>query len=397
MRGALVIALCATGCFSDRGVAIEVDVGDTGATSVELFIGRQPCNSNTGQCVIEPPGATCALSDPTWFRDDVHRVMTMVQGHTATFRLTSDTTRELPIVIAVGSTTSGELVGTATLTPLPVPANTAQIVTTTLTPAKPVMPTPPDPKNTEDRVQVWSNKQTPAGVCVQVEHWRPNAAVQRDAVVPANDPECNEGVSPGSLPTVPDCITPSSGFDACTLGVRLCDDASGAGCAALPKRLCVPDQLCKCTSDTCILGALSATSIPPVPTIDCTIPVDTIGTVCGPQSAEVDLGSRFHTSCEQPLLAMSTIPIGGFAPSAMINGVTITLGPNSERCKFTVTASGGVSGPLDGNNLGVVKLTTESSALLLPLHLRYATGCSGQGMFCTPPQDDNNRVWTCAQ
>ena len=90
-----MIALCVTGCFSDRGVAIEVDVGETGATSVELYIGKEACAENrpagVGCATILPPGAPASLGDDhVWFRDDSSRYVADVKGHTATFQLKAD-------------------------------------------------------------------------------------------------------------------------------------------------------------------------------------------------------------------------------------------------------------------------------------------------------------------
>ena len=66
MSGARTVALaltaCAAGCFSDRGLAIEVDVGDTGATTVELYIARHRCGESDNTDVdctgIAPPDGT---------------------------------------------------------------------------------------------------------------------------------------------------------------------------------------------------------------------------------------------------------------------------------------------------------------------------------------------------
>src|SRR5437868_9344279 len=62
------------GCFSDRGVAIEVDVGATGATSVELFLGKAACDSSDKAAgiactTIAPPDGTTPLDGSIWFRD----------------------------------------------------------------------------------------------------------------------------------------------------------------------------------------------------------------------------------------------------------------------------------------------------------------------------------------
>src|SRR5262245_60920317 len=73
--GIAVAAAAQAGCFSDRGVAIEVDVGDTGATKVELFLGMTACD-RTGNgagiactTIAPPPDGSVALAGAIWFRD----------------------------------------------------------------------------------------------------------------------------------------------------------------------------------------------------------------------------------------------------------------------------------------------------------------------------------------
>ncbi|MEO7729897.1 MAG: hypothetical protein ABIY55_02915, partial [Kofleriaceae bacterium] len=76
-RPALIalIALSAAGCFSDRGIAIEVDVGTTGATSVELYVGNSACVDHKDAAIpcgggIAPPMFSAHLAGTVWFRDD---------------------------------------------------------------------------------------------------------------------------------------------------------------------------------------------------------------------------------------------------------------------------------------------------------------------------------------
>src|SRR5882724_9505884 len=124
MRRALVIALCATGCFSDRGVVIEVDVGDMGVASVELFIGKEECAPNTApkgfSCDggIAPMGGTNPLPGRMFFRDAPSEDKALVNGRTVTFQLKADKATPLPIVIAVGFDQGKQAIATATMQPL---------------------------------------------------------------------------------------------------------------------------------------------------------------------------------------------------------------------------------------------------------------------------------------
>src|SRR3954470_18050131 len=104
----LAIAAVGTGCFSDRGLAIEVDVAGTGATSVELFLGKTACDASDNPAEIDckaiapPPAGSLPLRGSIWFRDDLAVDAVRVTGGKAAFQLRSDTATTLPVVIAVG-------------------------------------------------------------------------------------------------------------------------------------------------------------------------------------------------------------------------------------------------------------------------------------------------------
>src|SRR5439155_23643665 len=94
VAGALAAALAA-GCFSDRGLGIEVDVGDTGATKVELYLGKTRCDPTSNAVDIDctriaPPDGKVALTGNIWFRDDLLPYSAAVNGHTAAFQLRAD-------------------------------------------------------------------------------------------------------------------------------------------------------------------------------------------------------------------------------------------------------------------------------------------------------------------
>src|SRR5258705_2601777 len=136
-----LLAAALTGCFSDRGVAIEVDIGPTRAETVELYLGAQACDPKTNTagitCAsIAPPDGKIALPGHVWFRDAPAPEIADVKNGKATFQLRADMPSTLPIVIAVGKMGSGPDqmgVGTATLHDLAIPVNNARVVTTTLT------------------------------------------------------------------------------------------------------------------------------------------------------------------------------------------------------------------------------------------------------------------------
>jgi hypothetical protein len=401
MRGALVIALCVTGCFSDRGVAIEIDISDTpDVASVELYIGKAACDSSEPGCsTITPPGAVCALRDHSWFLDAAQPSTAPVQGHKATLRLESDTTRTLPIVIAVGLDANGGAIATATLRDLEVPSDTGRIATTTLVPAKPVSFDKTDPRTlNEDRVTTWTNKQMPPGACVLVEHWRPGSEPVRDSVGPADDPECDDGMKPVNVAPSSVCAAVPEGAKACMLGIRACnvDGSIGGTCAPLNRQVCVPDQICTvgCTDLACI-GTKLTTLL--VPRIICTIQVGPDGVPCGGPAAQVNLDAELSHGCgHQPQIG--TAPLGGFEDRGPLNnGITIQLGTTSSACRFPVSASGMLTADTDGH--GLVRLDPKPADLLLPIQFKFLklTECAGQLSTCMVLQDDSNKLWTCAE
>lgn len=419
MRAALVIALCAAGCFSDRGVAIEVDVGDTGANSVELYIGKTACDKAnaagiTCTTIAPPPDGRFALRGDIWFRDAPAPYIAQVKGRTATFELKADTATTLPIVIAVGTVATdpegARGVGTATLTDLAIPINSARIVTTTLVGANPVVPGQgPAATSTEDRVLVWT-KQMPPSSCVLVEHWVHGQAT-RVFVVPASDPDCDDVVpecnpaayhgtsAVGGADGEPDCITGDTS-GACVLGSFGCVDGGAKTTTCLPqhRQVCVPSQFCGCDLDgTCTQGKVDTDVA--IPRIQCVVPVAAIAlTVCPGLSAEVDLGSHYPTGdCgQQPLLG--SLQAAGFGNSLAFNGAEMEVASVSAPCKIAIKTKGGTLPALPSDDHGVVKLDTSNGALLVPLLLQFRTGiCGTTPLVCMALGDDANTLWSCAK
>src|SRR5690348_14769174 len=59
------VLVAAAGCFHDKGLGIEVDVGDTHASKVELYLGKVACNPQDNKAGIDctsiaPPDGTVA-------------------------------------------------------------------------------------------------------------------------------------------------------------------------------------------------------------------------------------------------------------------------------------------------------------------------------------------------
>lgn len=413
---ALGVALGASGCFSDRGVAIEVDVGTTGATSVELYLGTAACDKTnaagiTCTTIAPPPDGRNALRGDIWFRDALTPYTAAVHGHTATFELRADTATTLPIVLAVGTVAADSQgvrgVGTATLLDLTIPVHSARIITTALVAAGPVVPGQgPAASATEDRVLVWS-KQTPPSSCVAVEHWVQGKA-SRVFVVPASDPDCDDVVpecnpaayhgtsAVGGADGPPDCLaTDPSGL--CVLGSLGCVDGGPRTTACLPqhRQACVPSQLCGCDLEgSCTQGKIDG--VPAIPRIVCSVPVAADLGVCPDLSGSVDLGSHYKAgSCGQPLLG--SLQAAGFANNLSFNGAELEIASVGAPCTFAIKSKGGTRPVLPADDHGIVRLETASGALLVPLVLQFhADVCLTAQLTCAVMGDDLDSVWSCA-
>jgi hypothetical protein len=419
IAGALAIALCA-GCFSDRGLVIEVDVGDTRASEVELYLGKTKCDPQNNPAGIDctaiaPPDGTVALGGTIWFRDDASPYKATVQGRTATFHLTAASATTLPIVIAVGRALTPVrpvASGTATLRDVEIPIDRGRIVAVALVAAQPAIARPIDAKNlTEERVREWS-KTTPESSCVFVEHWD-NGAVERDFVVPAEDPDCDDVAKPecnpaafhgdgivGGAPIKPDCVVDDA--ERCVIGNGCNDDHPGeiTECAALPRELCVPSALCgSCSSlaGDCIRDTIAGD--PGIPRIVCEVPTTpTLGMCAGENSAVIDLTTvpeYFGRGCgRQPLLA--SLQATGFSTSRTIGGAVFELSGAGDQCTFAVTWKTG--SPRVSADHGFVVLETRNGAVLLPIAFQFLS----EPPQCTLPMkclvfSAPDTVWSCVQ
>jgi len=418
VAGALAIALAA--CFSDRGVVVEVDVADTRAIEVELYLGKTRCDATNPAGIdctaIAPPDGKVALGGTIWFRDDIAPYRATVSGHTATFHLTADSPTTLPVAIAVGRALTPlrpVASGVATLHDLEIPVHSGRVVKVALAAATTVVAVPNDTKNLdEDRVREWS-KGTPESSCVVVEHWD-GGQVTREFIVPAEDPDCDDVAKPecnpaayhgagsvGGAPAKPDCVVDSAGV--CVLGNGCSDDAPGqiTDCTALDRALCIPSALCGCTSLTgeCIRGKIEGDPLG-VPRIACAVPTTPLLGMCsGDNSATVDLVAEYQgRGCgRQPLLA--TLQATGFSTTRTFGGATFELGGAGDQCKFTVSWKSGMPRVANDVDLGFVVLETRSGAVLLPIEFKFLSmpGACTAAMDCSLVDTTLDSMWSCVQ
>lgn len=414
--------LATVGCFSDRGVAIEVDVGSTGASSVELFLGSAACDRNDKTAgiactTIAPPDGTTPLDGNIWFRDAAAPYTAPVSGGKAVFQLRAGDPATLPIVIAVGFAADASAAGqhpvaTSTLHDLAIPVNGARVVTTALVAASPVVLQPGDTRNlTEDRVLVW-RKQSPASSCLVVEHWS-HGQHQRDFIVPEDDPDCDDVAMPECNPAAwhgssavggaafhPDCFRHDQ---ACVLGELGCsDDVPGktTTCVAARDQVCVPDMFCSGTcsrfDEPCLRTLTESDAIP---RIECNVPAlaGVIALCSADHAAPIDLDAQFTGGMcdEQPLI--SSLTLSGFDTSADFGGAKMGLTSPQKPCHFELEWKSGPRTAAEDTDTGLIEIATQQGALLIPLVLHFMPGVCGTVPFsCSVQGPAADTLWSCA-
>lgn len=422
-----LLAAALAGCFSDRGVAIEVDIAVPGVTSVELFLGATRCDAKDKLAgiacttIAPPPDGSVALDGNIWFRDAPARYIADVHGRTATFQLRADTPTRVPIVIAVGfapadpGTGDPRPVATATLHDLAIPTDGARVITTALTPANQLQLAPGDTRNlTEDRVKVWP-KNNPKSSCVVVEHWD-HGQHQRDFVVPEGDPDCDDVPAPECNPAAyhgtntvggggfrSDCLM--AGSSPCLVGEFGCsDDVPGKNttCVMEHDQVCLPGMFCggACSQfdGTCLRSLIAGNAA--IPRIDCDVPaLSPVLDLCPglDQIAPIPLDAHYPGGeCDQQPLIWSLDP-AGFGTSASFGGAVMQLGSPMQPCHFDLQWKSGPRTIGDTLDYGLIRVATDKGALLIPIVLHFLPGACGTAPFkCSVNGPTTDSLWSCA-
>lgn len=414
----LVIAGCA-GCFSDRGLAVEIDVGTTGATSVELYVGKDECRAGAlidCETIAPPPDGAVALDGGIWFYDHLSPYAAEVKGRTATFRLRADATTSSVILVAVGLVDGDNRmrpVAAATLRDVEIPADGARIATAKLVPTTPVVPG--ETARDGERVLVWPG--TPPSSCVVVEH-ASGGVITRDFVVPFDDPdcdgaepECNHAAFLSDNPpeaSPPDCVS-SSGSQACVLGSRGCVDGEGPGtgeCVPQSDSVCVPGSFCECTERDLDGGCVRDLIVlqDDLPRVVCNVPANEVTTgqvttglePCADlASAQLELSARIGAAaCGPP--SIGSLQLRGVGTSYDFGGAIIGVANPSQACTLQVAWKSGTRTVLAPRDHGYIKVPVAGRALLLPLILAFTPGCVGP-FTCDVQGATADTLWSCTE
>lgn len=409
----LVLAVCgsAAGCFDDRGVVLEIDTSAApGTDQVELFLTSDQCTTDASCRTIKFDGMP-RLTGDVWTRLSTSRIVAVVDGHKATFRLETSKDKQLSMLIAVG-TAGGVTTGTQTLRDLVVPANQGKVLTTSLIATGELTST-----DTGDGARVWVNGESS---CFAIAH-TDNGEVSRTLVVPPDDYDCDgtpnendcvpnlydkgNSTSVGADTNAPEktCATEKNQVG-CVVGTYGCsDDYQGAdantSCRPRADQACLPDgvcSMCKTTFEDCLMDWDK------LPRIQCQVPLH--DAVALPHDAKVDLKIPFsQTVCRNASIKLVDHGPTTFSDKVQIDDAEIGVSLD-DNCEVNLTWSGDLATP--GARLGLIRLETADGVALLPLDLDFSLippNCNKGGPeapFCCDPEsgiDNNMALWNCVQ
>ncbi|HET9620003.1 MAG TPA: hypothetical protein VFP84_01460 [Kofleriaceae bacterium] len=374
---ALALAACATGCFDDKGLGIEVDVGDTtGLASVELFVALQQTCANGD---IQAPTMK-AFDGALCMRDTPQRLTAPIKDGTATFRLEA-AVQDLPLqlVVAVGLKTDGTPSDASSiLFGLTVPRTGSQLVRTTLSTGG-------------DRAFEWISPTNAS--CVMATYTDPNNTIMRSFILPKDDLDCDGLLPPRdcaptlfdpktAVPAEPNCL-PADPGSACMIGsTRQCTDGKGPSETGICKPIqdpfptCLPHTYCEICHGPLDVGCFVSKLDPP--RIQCTIPTTDGHTMCDDNERGTgDVGGFSITDCED--LELGDLQTGsGFVAKDTFAGASLNLsaGDGGNKCLFRIDWQSGDftgSGPVHG----FVRVRTQTSALLVPIQFEFQPLGSG--------------------
>ena len=415
IAAAFALAAC------DQGVSLEVDIGATGATRVELFVASQdPCTTCDK---VRSPDATAALSGTVYFADRDATFDTDVSGGAATFNLQPGAgDNGVRTLVIVGL--DGDKVVGATVMPAFEVTNDAKRVRISLEAANEDTVGGQVPSPDPYRIALWHKQKDDRAGCVAVERWAMGVMSSRQFVVPEDDPDCDDVLAdqecrPFEYMTDerPDetsytCFAsfPVGSGEACMLGGKTCVDGEGPANACGPSKFCIPEDVCLsgCTPNTpgCLATQLGNATAP-LAHLDCTLPMvlnpSGLVTMCdGDSIVPVDMGTPFSDAgrgCTAARLTSIAVAQGAFGPFVDLKARTSTTvdklrvaAPTTFRtaCGFDFTITGSMDPNLSTLELAGIDLAlTNDQHLLLPVRFVPVRDCA-QEVQCVAKYDRQN-------
>ena len=409
-RSTLVItAALALGACSDGPIVLDIDVGTTTATDVELVIAEQVV---ANQAIQGPAGL---LPNATvWTRDSPVRTVAPVSGGHAKFEIQAGDQNATPTIVAigfVGETAKGFVV-------VPSLPTRPGIYTATLAAS-----TPSSVMDGKPHLDVWASGSTvrTGPVCISI--------VGDRAIVPIDDPDCDGFVAPNECPgadyifrdnqpatvTRPRDASCIGVFDLSTsLGTNLGNTCrlGGTGCVdgavtqqttCQPAGICLPDAACTCpTLDLgCIDAAMFNPTSPSDVLIDCTVQLDVNGAICPNANVlPLRLANTSTRTCTRTAFMPLPLTQLGFRdvlefPSS---GAQYSASPNDGTCNVDLTLETAPAGGFHVERAIVDYRAGNSFDLLFPLRITYARSgdvCDPVNTFCLPPSPSTDSLLNC--
>jgi hypothetical protein len=412
----LAVAAVIAGCGSP-GLQLEVGVGDTGVTRIELIVGA-PCESCPA--MMAAPGV--ALRDASiyssphpdaWFAD--------VDSAFAGFFLhvDGDSDQRIPVLVLVGYDSANHPIQYAMKQDIVVPSADEQYWRIKLKPITRIDDSVP--ATDSERLAVWRHPDQREPSCAMIEHSSDSGVTTR-AIVPPTDPDCDHVQLAECSPYVPnaqdvrsslgqsDCvlIQPTPSAPVCMMGGPNCTDGvpmTASTCGRLDEDYCLPSSMCECAPrDALCIGRkfLMGTNDGTVTTFRCSVPITETGTVC-PGGATTVLDGRdllaIGTNCTSirfldqffagPVLGdtlafeTATLALSGFG-----NGCTVQIGllgslPNPASTHTTFT---------------MVDLAVDTGQhIALPLRVSTVTDCTQPFKCALVQASTNDAVYLCGR
>lgn len=410
-RVALAAALALAAC--DSGVSIEVDVGATGATKIELFVASHDACADCG--ALAGPTDGRPLAGSVFFRDpDATFSVDVTNGHATVNLAPGDGDNDVRTIVIVGLVDDA-VVGASVLESFHV-GSSAMRVLVSLEAANGDKLGDTTPSADPFRVELW-RKQVDGNIgCVGVERWDGDSLTVRKFVVPEEDPDCDDieadlecrpfqyKASARPDETSYSCLAtfPVGSGTACMLGGAACVDGEGPATTCGPTPYCVPEAVCSTTCSAmqpgCLLNQLSAPGVA-LAHIECTLPVTSNGagtlSVCDENlMLPVDMGAPFAsaqracTSARFANLAMPPVAFGAQMDLKANGSMTSDklrvklAGGFHGACQYDLAVSGTID-PMSSTGalqLAAVDLALDNDQhLVLPVRIELSTDCTTGG------------------
>ena len=415
----VVLALALAGCEPPPGLTVEVVV-DGSTQRVELFLGDD-CHSDCPDRIVVPDVGPRPVTDAYLVADarpwsiDASGFVDGVAG----FEIQGPTDARLGILVVVAYDAQDQIIASATLHDVEVPADRAERWRIQLAATSTIDPAVVQPPPGSIRIKAWRQPSQRLAACLLVEHWG-DSSVTRELVVPEADTDCDELVNEcapwsanavGEPPTIDEasCVTHATNTNLCVLGGPECNETSpqtGETCIPLDEQYCVPDAFCSCRGATdqgaCLREKLAeGIALATMPFLKCTIPIAD-GVPCNGQTRyEIDatpwIVSSEGTKCKGLGLNEIDLPLGEFDGSLALeaNSAAYLKVEHFTPCKADLVW-GGKASTVPADIYGALAIELDNDRhLVIPMRVELGADCGTPARCSLFRANALDSMWTC--